>query len=288
VAVAETWSIRRVMRWTAEDFAARGLDSPRLDAELLVAHALGLERVALYLDMDRPLTADELGRIRGLVKRRREREPVAYILGQRDFYGRTFEVDRSVLVPRPDTETLAERALALVEELGIPRALDLCTGSGILAVTLAAAAPDLQVDATDVSAEALGVARRNAERHGVADRVVWHEGDLFAAVPEGRTYGLVVSNPPYIPQRDFADLEPEVRDWEPRLALEAGPEGMAVLDRIAAGVGEVLAPGGIVLVEVGQGQAAAVSAAFAAQGFEPVAVHQDLGGIDRVVEARRS
>lgn len=284
--MAETWTIRRVLRWTAEDFAGRGLDSPRLDAELLVAHALGVARVSLYLDMDRPLSTEELGGIRSLVKRRRAREPVAYILGKRDFYGRAFEVGEAVLVPRPDTETLVERALAVLTEAGHERALDLGTGSGILAVTLAAERSGLHVDATDVSVEALAVARRNAECHGVGDRVAWLKGDLLEAVPEGRTYGLVVSNPPYIPDGDFAALAPEVRDWEPRLALAAGADGLDVLRRIASGVGRVLVPGGTVLVEVGQGQARAVLEAFEAQGLTPVGVHRDLGGVDRVVEAK--
>lgn len=286
MAVSETWTIRRVLRWIAEDFASRGLDSPRLDAELLLSRALGLERVSLYLDMDRPLSAEELARIRALVKRRRAREPVAYILGQRDFYGRTFEVDASVLVPRPDTETLVERASARLAEHSVARVLDLCTGSGILAITLAAEHPSLHVDATDVSAEALAVAQRNAERHGVVHRMDWHEGDLFHALPEGRTYGLVVSNPPYIRESDFSHLAPEVRDWEPRLALAAGSDGLAVLRRIAAGVKAVMDPGGTILVEVGEGQAPAVTDLFASQGLHPVDTHRDLGGIERVVEAR--
>jgi release factor glutamine methyltransferase len=284
--VGETWTIRRVLRWTAEDFEARGLDSARLDAELLVAHALDLERVSLYLDMDRPLSAAELADIRALVKRRRMREPVAYILGHRDFYGRTFEVSPAVLVPRPDTETLVERALGRLGEAPVERVLDLCTGSGIIAVTLAAECPELQVDGTDASEEALEVARRNAERHGVADRVRWMQGDLFDAVPEGQRYGLVTANPPYVAEADLDRLAPEITEWEPRLALAAGPDGLDVLRRMAAGLGRVLTPGGTVLVELGQGQAGAVSAAFESHGVTPVGVHRDLGGIERVIEAR--
>jgi release factor glutamine methyltransferase len=285
LAVAETWTIREVLRWTGRDFAERGVDAPRLDAELLVAHALRMDRVGLYLDMERPLSADELARVRALVQRRRQREPVAYILGTREFFGRAFEVGPAVLVPRPDTETLVERALEVLPK-GPARILDLCTGSGIIAISLAASRPDVDVDATDVSKEALEVAGRNAERHAVGDRIAWHLGDLFAAVPAGRLYDLVTANPPYISEGELPTLAPEVARWEPRLALAAGVEGLDVLERIAAGVPEVLRPGGAVLVEVGLGQASSVCQALEAAGLHAVRAHRDLGGVERVVEGR--
>ncbi|MFW6051334.1 MAG: peptide chain release factor N(5)-glutamine methyltransferase [Myxococcota bacterium] len=284
--MSETWSIRRVLDWTARDFAARGIDTARLDAELLVAHALGLERVGLYLDLDRPLQPAERERIRALVKRRRDREPVAYILGRREFYGRTFEVGPAVLVPRPDTETLVEHALA--RPTGENRVLDLCTGSGIVAITLAAEREDLRVDATDLSEEALAVARRNAERHGVADRIEWLAGDLFQALPPDRRYALITANPPYIAEGDFASLEPEVARWEPRIALAGGSEGLDVVQRIARGAGERLVPGGRVLVEVGAGQAPEVARLFEEAGLVHAATHRDIAGIERVVEATAS
>lgn len=261
------------------------METARLDAELILAHALGVARVGLYLDMDRPLGPEELGAIRALVKRRRDREPVAYILGHREFYGRSFEVGPAVLVPRPDTETLVERALADLPDGA--RVLDLCTGSGIVAITLAAERPDVRVEGTDLSPDALLVARRNADRLGVADRCTWLEGDLFEALPPDRTYHLVTANPPYIAEPDYETLQPEITRWEPRVALAAGAEGLDVLRRIAAGVQERLEPGGRVLVEVGQGQARAVERSFVEAGLDPVASHRDLGGVDRVVEGRR-
>lgn len=283
--MTDAWTIRRVLQWTAQDFTERGIDTARLDGELLVAHALGLDRVGLYLDMDRPLQPPELAAIRALVKRRREREPVAYILGCREFYGRSFEVDPAVLVPRPDTETLVERALAHLDGEG--RVLDLCTGSGIVAVVLAAERPAIHVDGTDLSEAALEVARRNAERHGVVERTAWFQGDLFEALPAGCTYDLIVANPPYVSEGDYESLQPEITRWEPRLALTAGPEGLDVLQRIAREAGDHLVAGGRILVEVGQGQAEAVASLFGQAGLDHIATHPDLAGIPRVVEALR-
>ncbi|MFW6085835.1 MAG: peptide chain release factor N(5)-glutamine methyltransferase [Myxococcota bacterium] len=283
--MADAWTIRRVLQWTTQDFTERGIDTPRLDGELLVAHALGLDRVGLYLDLDRPLEGSELAAIRALVKRRREREPVAYILGRRDFYGRSFEVDPAVLVPRPDTETLVERALAHLD--GEARVLDLCTGSGIVAIVLAAERPAIHVDGTDLSEAALEVARRNAERHGVGERTAWFQGDLFGAVPAGRTYDVITANPPYVSEADYGALQPEITRWEPGMALTAGPEGLDVIRRIAREAGAYLVPGGHLCVEVGQGQADAVASLFVQAGLEHVATHPDLAGIPRVVEARR-
>lgn len=286
--MSERWTIRRVLEWSAKDLAQRGAESPRLDAELLVAEALGIDRVGLYLDLDRPLGRPELDRIRPLIERRRTREPVAYILGRREFWGRTFEVTAAVLVPRPDTETLVERALALLPPDAEGAMLDLGTGSGILAVTLAAERPTIHADAVDLSAEALAVARRNAARHQVIERITFFEGDLFAPLPRERAYDLVVSNPPYIPEDEVPVLAPEVARWEPRLALAAGKDGLAVLRRIAAESVSRLRPGGRVLVEIGAGQAEAVRALFAQNELGEILVHKDLAGIDRVVEARRA
>ena len=283
----ERWTIRRVVRWSADDFAARGIGSPRLDAELLVAHALGVDRVKLYMDLDRPLTADELGAIRALVQRRRRREPVAYVLGTKEFWGRRFAVSPAVLVPRPDTETLVERALALLAPDAVGPVLDLCAGSGCIGVTLAAERPALHVDLADVSETALEVARANAASLGVADRVRAFGGDLFDALGERRGYALVACNPPYIPLDERDALEPDVRDHEPALALFGGADGLDVVRRVLADAPARLAPGASLLLEVGAGQADAVAALVAAAGFEGVAIHVDLGGHGRVVEGRR-
>lgn len=285
--MSEPWTIRRVVKWSSDDFAGRGIESARLDAELLVAHALGLDRVKLYMDLDRPLTPDELARIRELVVRRRKREPIAYILGRREFYGRSFEVTPAVLVPRPDTETLIERALELLPEDATGPALDLCTGSGCIAITLAAERGALVVDATDLSEEALAIAQKNAASLGVAERVSLHRGDLFAALPAPREYALIACNPPYIPEGERDTLAADVAQYEPGLALFAGGDGLDVLRRLCAEALRWLAPGGTILIEVGAGQAPSVIALLEAAGLGEARAHRDLGGHERVVEARR-
>jgi release factor glutamine methyltransferase len=286
--MADTWTIRRVLKWTADDFAGRGIDSARLDAELLVAHALGVDRVRLYMDLDRPLVGDELAAIRALVGRRRQREPVAYILGRREFYGRRFEVSPAVLVPRPETELLVDRALELLAEDAAGPVLDLCTGSGAIAITLAAERAALEVDATDLSEAALEVARRNAAALGVGERVHLFAGDLFAPLaPSGaapRSYALIACNPPYVAERERASLAPEVAAHEPSLALFGGADGLSVLRRLCAEAPRWLAPEGRILIEIGIEQGAAVSALLRDAGFRETVVRPDLSGRDRLVE----
>lgn len=278
------WSIRRVVAWSAEDFAGRGIESPRLDAELLVAEALGIDRVRLYMDLDRPLDDAELAAIRALVKRRRAREPVAYILGRREFWGRTFVVGPAVLVPRPDTETLIERALELLPVDAAVRVLDLCTGSGAIGITLAAERPNAAVECADLSEDALAIARENAARLGVTVACV--AGDLFA--PLSGRYALIACNPPYVAAGELAELAPEVRGHEPALALVSGPTGFEIHDRLVAEAGDRLEDGGTILVEVGEGQATELARRFAAAPWVAATlVHRDLAGIERVVEASR-
>jgi release factor glutamine methyltransferase len=264
-----------------DDFKSRGIESARLEAELLVAHSLGIDRVRLYMELDRPLDDAERAAIRELALRRRKREPVAYLIGSREFYGRRFRVTPDVLIPRPDTETLVDAALERWPE-GEARVLDLGTGSGAIAITLAAERPSARVDATDISAAALTVARGNAESLGVIERMRFFEGDLFAPLPRER-YDVVVANPPYVAETERETLMPDVRDFEPAAALFAGPSGLAIHERIAAGVRDWLAPGGSVLVEVGAGQAPRVAALFEANGLTNVSIHRDLGRIERVV-----
>lgn len=272
-----------MLAWTTKDFAQRGIESARLDAELLIADALSLDRVRLYMDLDRPLVEAERARIRERIKRRRAREPVAYIIGRKAFWGRDFEVGPAVLVPRPDTEVLVERALELIE--GAARVVDLCTGSGAIGLTLAAERPEAEVDLTDVSAEALAVARANAERFGVAERVRFLEGDLFDALEPGARYDLIVCNPPYVAASEVEELVPEVAEHEPRLALVSGETGFEVHERLVRGAREWLVPGGAILVEVGAGQGAELEERFLAAGMTRARRFADLAGIDRVVEA---
>ncbi len=279
------WTIGTVLAWATDDFRGRGIEQPRLDAEVLLGFALEATRVQLIVDRDRPLMPEELARFRDLVKRRRAHEPVAYLLGEREFFGRPFRVDGRVLIPRPDTETLVTVGLSRSASRSLSaRVLDLCTGSGCVAISLARERPTTRVVATDVDEGALAVARENRERLG-AYNVGFVRADLYAglAPPFGRAFDLIVSNPPYIPAGDIAGLAVDVRGFEPRLALDGGGDGLDLLRRVIDGAPPLLSPGGALAVEVGAGEAPDVATLFAARGFEDVAVARDYGKIDRVV-----
>ncbi len=282
---SRTWTIREILEWATKDFAGRGIESPRLDAELLVAKALEIDRVGLYLDLNRPLVDEERSAIRPLVARRREREPVAYILGHRDFYGRRFKVTPDVLIPRPDTETLVEHALRCIPQDSACRVLDVGTGSGAIAITIAAERPLAQVTATDMSQAAIEVAAHNAEQLGVADRIHFECTDLLNA---GAQYDVIVSNPPYITRAEMAGLQEEVREHEPALALEAGEDGLDVVRALLAAAAPATERDGLLLIEIGAGQAASVvEFAAASPAWESVAVYPDINRIERVVHLRR-
>jgi release factor glutamine methyltransferase len=279
----QAWTIEGVLRWATDDFRGRGIESPRLDAELLLARALGVTRIQLIVDAKRTLEPEELARVRDLVKRRRAREPIAYILGEREFYGRVFRVDKRVLVPRPDTEALVDVALERTRAVSMSmRALDVCTGSGCVAITLARERPTATVFGSDASDDALAVARANAARLG-AYNVAWRTGDLFAAIEPPWRFDLVTANPPYIATADMGVLPPDVRDFEPRLALEAGDRGLGVLGRLVTDAPARLVEGGVLATEVGAGQARAVVELFERAGFRDVDVRRDYGRIERVV-----
>ncbi len=285
--MSESWTVRRLVAWIQADFERRGIDSARLEADLIVAHVLSLKRIALFMDLDRPVIASELAKTRELVERRRAHEPMAYLLGEREFYGRAFEVNRSVLIPRPDTELLVEQAVAFLRGGAPPGpVLDLCVGSGAVAVSVAAEVQDRFVVATDLSGEALTVARRNGERHGVSARVAFRSGDLFYPVAPGEQFACITVNPPYIGADEMAGLAPDVRDFEPRLALCPGADALLFYRRLAREAPTYLSPGGALFAEVGFSQAAAVERLWTeAGGFERVTRHRDLNGIERVVAA---
>ena len=277
------WTVNSVLMWATDDFRARGMSSPRLDAELLVAHALSTTRIQLVIEATRTLEAGELQRLRELVTRRRAHEPIAYILGEREFYGRSFRVDRRVLVPRPETEVLVDVGLERTRAVSMcTRALDLCTGSGCIAITLARERPTSLVTATDISTSALALARENALRLG-AYRVAFREGDLYDALADPARFDLVLSNPPYIPSDQIAALPADVRGFEPRTALDGGEDGLASLRRVVEGAAIRLAPKGVLAVEVGDGQARAVVRLFEEARFQNIGVRRDYGGIERVV-----
>lgn len=280
--MTERWTVLKILQWTADYFAGKEIDSARLEAELLLAATLGLDRVGLYVNFERPLDSAELAAFRAQVQRRAKREPVQYILGETEFWSLPFNVSPAVLVPRADTEVLVEEALARIE--GPARLLDVGTGSGAIAIALAHEKAEVQVTALDCSEAALAVARANADRNGVSERVAFLAGDL-AALPAG-PFDLVVSNPPYIPSADLQQLMPEVRDHEPHLALDGGADGLAAYRQLAAQSGKILVPGGWLLVEVGIDQAAEVAALFKAAGLIEVAHREDYSGIPRVVAGR--
>jgi release factor glutamine methyltransferase len=285
--VTESWTVRRIAAWMQADFTRRGIESARLDADLLLAHALGLKRIALYLDPERPLDERELAAVRALVERRRKREPIAYILGEREFYGRRFEVSADVLVPRPDTETLVESAkVFLAGDAPEGALLDLCTGSGAVAVTLAAECPDRSVVGSDISRPALAVAQKNVAQHGLEARVELRLGDLFAVCREGEHFACITVNPPYIATVEIETLAPDVRDFEPRLALDAGADALAFYRRLAREAPARLVAGGALLVEVGIHQADAVAALFRESKLVEVGSARDLNGVARVVSGR--
>ncbi len=274
-------TLRDVLKASTDYLAGKGVPSPRVDAEHLVAHALGIERLDVYLEHDRPLTAAELASCRELVRRRGTREPLAYVLGEWDFRGLTLALDRRVLVPRPETEVVVERCLARLDGLDRPRVLDVGAGSGAIALAIAQEHAGAQVTAIDVSEGALTVALANRERAGLGERVVLLRHDLRDGLPGG-PYDLVVSNPPYVGAEEIDSLEPEVRDWEPREALVDGGETEALV----GGAVDVLEPDGWLVLEVGERHAGRVAWLLASRGFGDVETTLDLAGRARVVEGR--
>lgn len=282
----KSWTIGSLVKWAIDDFRQRGIENPRLDAELLVAHALKIDRMRVILDGDRPLGGAELTALRDLVKRRRSYEPIAYLRGEREFYGLKFKVDKRVLVPRPDTETLVDAALTRSAHVSMSmRQLDLCTGSGCVAIAMARQRPTAKVHASDISSAALALARENAYRLG-AYNVAFAESDLFAAFARKR-FDVITANPPYIATAELATLQPDVRDHEPRLALDGGEDGLDLVRRIVAEAPDHLDEGGLLAMEVGAGEAPATVALFEARGFREVRVHRDMSRIERVVSGLR-
>jgi release factor glutamine methyltransferase len=281
------WTIGRLLEWTAGYLQQKGVESPRLEAELLLAHALASPRIQLYTRFDEVPDEPLRKAFRQLIQRRLEGAPVAHLLGRKEFFSLDFEVGPDVLVPRPDSEWLVTECLKRAKGLEAPAVLDVGTGSGCLAIAVACRHKGARVTAIDLSRAALEVARRNAERHKVAERVRFLEGDLFAPLPPGETFDFILSNPPYVPTAEVAGLAPEVRDHEPRLALDGGPDGFAVLDRLLAGAPAHLAPGGHLLVEIHSGLEGPSRARFErVKGYALERTVPDLAGLPRLLVAR--
>ena len=279
------WTVLDLLRWTTDHFASRGIDTPRLDAEVLLAYALECDRLSLYLEYEKPVEEPERAQFRELVQRRAdERIPVALLTGTREFWSLSFEVTPDVLVPRPETETLVTAALERLPDAEAElRVLDVGTGSGAVALALATERPKARVVATDLSAAALAVAGRNAERLGLADRVAFAQGDLFESLA-GERFDLVISNPPYIGRGEADSLAPELRH-EPESALYAGADGLEVLRRLVAEASDHLEAGGVLALEIDPRQAPALLQLCTDAGLRDVRVHRDLAGRERAVSA---
>jgi len=280
----EIWTILRMLTWGSDYFKKKGVDSPRLTMELILAHVLGVTRFDLYMQFDRPLIASELDSLRSIVRRRAAREPLQYILGEAHFYKRRFEVNTSVLIPRPETELLVEEALRRASSL---RCLDIGTGSGCIGITIALERPETEVVAIDASSDALDVARRNAERLG-ARNIEIRQVDIFddEAVRTLGSFDLIISNPPYIPAGEMPSLDPEVRDFEPRLALTDNGDGFRFYHRFLELFPTLLRTPGNVFFELGYGQSKSVAQMFRSSGFE-VDILTDLNRVERILWGRQ-
>ncbi len=280
---ADVWTVRRVLEWTTGHLQKHGSDTPRLDAEILLAHCRQCPRIKLYTEYDQPLSDAVRAQMKDLVKRRAAKEPVAYLVGFREFFSLPFRVTRDVLIPRPDTETLVVEALKLARAKGDAAILDLCTGSGCIAIAIAKNAPQAQVTAVDISPPALAVATENARTHAVAERVELLEGDLFAPLPPEARYDLIVSNPPYVRADELEQLAADVRDYEPRLALAGGIDGLDFVRRILREAPQWLQPEGTLLLEIDPQQFPATDALAAELGcYTAIAAFKDLSGKPRI------
>ena len=282
-------TVLEIIRRSSEFLEKKGVESPRLQIELMLAHVLQMPRLKLYLNFERLLNEAELNRLREMVKRRAAREPLQHILGSASFCGLEIKCSRAALIPRPETELLAERAWQFLSVLNSQptSVLDLGTGTGCLAVAIAKKVP-ATVHAIDVSTEALALARENAALHEVAERIAFHHGDAFAALPGAMQFDLIVSNPPYIASEEIATLDAEVRDFDPKLALDGGADGLNFYRRIAAEAPPFLKPGGRLMVEFGDGQAPELEKIFSGEKWIVEEIVADYSSRPRILIARRS
>jgi release factor glutamine methyltransferase len=279
------WTIREVLNWTRGYFEDAGIVQPRLEAEILLAHALDVERLHLYLSPDKPLTVDERAKFKTFIQQRRAGTPLQHLIGEVTFFGLRFKVRRDALIPRGETEELLDRTLRLIGREEAARCLDLGTGSGVIAVCLARYLPRASVVAVDLSAQALELARENATLNGVADRVAFLQSDWFSNV--SGSYDVIVSNPPYVETGALTGLATEVRDHEPRVALDGGRDGIQEIRALIAGAGAHLERGGRLLLEIGHGQGDRVQRLLHDAGLADAAIERDLSGLERFAVARR-
>lgn len=285
----DAWTIGRLLNWTTDFLKGKGVESPRLEAEVLLAYARGSQRIQLYTAFEEPASDALREKFRALVKERAAGKPVAYLVGEKEFYSLPFHVTSDVLIPRPETEELVVRALDLAKETGKPslEIADVGTGSGILAVCLAKHLPQAALTAIEVSPKALEIASRNATRHAVEDRIDFVESDLFSKLDSSSKFDLIVSNPPYVMSAELAGLDVSVRDYEPRLALDGGEQGTDVITRLIEQATERLNPGGWLLMEIGPSTAAATERLVQAQdGLSLQPTITDAANLPRIVQAK--
>jgi len=285
-AKAQPWTLHRVLAWTTERFTALRLEGPRLQADLLLAHALETDRLHLYMDLQRPLTEAELARYRALVQQRVAGVPTQHLVGSVHFFGRRFSCDRRALIPRQETEVLVDVCLSELPADADLAILDLCCGGGVVGLSLLAERPRYRADLGDLSPDAAELARENAKQLGLEARVTVCEGDLFAPFPADRRWDCVVSNPPYLETDSIATLQAEVRDHDPRLALDGGADGLDLVRRIVRETRGRLDAGGLLALEIGEEQGARVADLLRDAGWNDVRVWPDLARQDRVVTAR--
>jgi len=276
--VSDTWTVLKILTWTKEYLSGKGIENARLEAEWLLCEALSLNRMGLYLNFDKPLQDAELVSFRSMVARRAKREPLQHILGTQEFMGLEFKTTAAALIPRHDTEVLVYEALKVAP--AAVRVLDIGSGSGCVAIALAKNLPDATVISVDISLEAIELARRNAELNCV--NIDFRQGSLFEPAA-GECFDLILSNPPYISTADIEKLQPEVRDFEPKSALDGGADGLDFYRLIIPAATQHLNPGGWLLLEVGVGQSVAVTEMFAKNGFSAIFSAKDSGGIERIV-----
>ena len=279
----EQWTVMKVLNWSCDDLKKKGVEKPRLDAEILLSHTLGLSRLELYTNFDKPMSPNERESFKSLLKRRREREPIAYILGHKEFYSMDFCVSSSVLVPRPETELLVDRVLKETGKDGEATIVDIGTGSGCIAVAIAKNSTN-KVYASDISKEALTVAQKNASQNEAA--VTFAQGSLLAPFEPGLLFDGIVSNPPYIETETLAGLSPELA-FEPKGALDGGADGLDVIRPLVDEAKGRLVNGGFLLFEIGFNQGEAAKVLLASEGYEGIEIIKDLAGHDRALFARR-
>jgi release factor glutamine methyltransferase len=292
---ADVWTVQRILTWTSSFLKKKGVESARLESELLLSHARGCTRIDLYANLHSVVSDAERQRMREMVQRRSGREPLAYIIGQREFYGRPFEVGQGVLIPRPETETLVDTCLEEIPKDAPARIIEVGFGSGCVAITIALQRPQCRIFATDISAKAMTFGQKNCARHRVADRVTLIPGDALTPFRSGEEFSILperfdglVSNPPYVRDDEWSGLQPEVGQHEPKEALTAGTDGLDVVRKIVSDAQNILRPGAFIAMELDPSQCQIVIELLHESGFEQGRIRKDLSGCDRIVQAVRS